>query len=121
MPEESVPADNDKGLSSTPMGKFAQWAGLPAADRNATRPGYFPWDAWESRARGVGLADELAALGGIVIRDAYQHGWPVELRTRCGWADDGDEMLALALAAPAQAGDEWERLLEADGSEGGSE
>ena len=79
------------------------------------KPGEFPWDEWQGRARAAGLAEELAMLGRAVIREAYQHTWSAELQRECGWDDDGDAMIELALRDPARAARRWSWLMETDG------
>lgn len=77
--------------------------------------GAYPWDGWEKSAVAQGVPAPLAALGRDTIREAWQHTWPEELRSRCGWRDDGRRMLRLALRQPALARRRWTRLLETDG------
>lgn len=77
--------------------------------------GEFPWDEWQARARAAGMAEELALLGRAVIREAYQHMWSAELQRECGWDDDGDAMIELALRDPAGAKRRWSWLMETDG------
>jgi hypothetical protein len=77
--------------------------------------GAYPWDGWEKYAVAHGVAAELAALGRLVIREAWQHGWPERLRSLCGWRDDGRRMLRLAQRKPALAEKRWTRLLDTDG------
>jgi len=80
--------------------------------------GQYPWDFWEKRALARGLSKELASLGRAVMREAYQHQWETLLQKLCGWEDEGEAMLALALAAPDRARFVWEKLLETDGCRG---
>jgi hypothetical protein len=80
--------------------------------------GNYPWDAWERRALAAGVAKELAQLGRAVMREAYNHGWDERLKTFCGWHDDGAQMLADALRAPASVSRQWEILLRTDGLRG---
>ena len=77
--------------------------------------GQYPWDDWQRWAQARGLDAGLAALGRLVIREAYQHGWKERLLSLCGWRDDGRRMLALALRSPARATQRWQRLLDTDG------
>lgn len=77
--------------------------------------GDYPWDGWQRWAFARGVPLDLATLGRAVIREAWQHGWDEELRTECGWRDDGREMLVLALRDPARAQTRWTRLLDTDG------
>ena len=52
------------------------------------------------------------------MREAYNHGWDGRLKTFCGWDDDGAQMLADALRAPASVSRQWEILLRTDGLRG---
>jgi hypothetical protein len=61
------------------------------------KPGEFPWDEWQLRARAAGVPEALASLGRGVIREAYQHTWSAALQSECGWDDDGEAMIELAL------------------------
>jgi hypothetical protein len=80
--------------------------------------GNYPWDEWERRALAAGVAKELAQLGRAVMREAYNHGWDGRLKCFCGWDDDGAQMLADALRAPASVSRQWEILLRTDGLRG---
>ena len=80
--------------------------------------GEYPWDEWQGRARAAGVPEELAMLGRAVIREAYQHGWPAKLQSECGWDDDGEAMIELALRDPARADRRWRWLMETDGERG---
>lgn len=84
----------------------------------ACTPGNYPWDGWERRARERGVEAELATLGRAVMREAYQHQWEPMLRSLCGWCDEGEAMIALALEHPAHAESTWRKLLETDGCRG---
>jgi hypothetical protein len=77
--------------------------------------GAYPWDGWEKYAALQGVPAELAALGRLLIREAWQHGWDERLRSLCGWRDDGRRMLRLAQRNPALAQKRWTQLLETDG------
>lgn len=79
------------------------------------KPGEFPWDEWKARATAAGVPEDLAGLGRAVVREAYQHSWSPELQTECGWDDDGEAMIELALRDPAHASRRWSLLLETDG------
>jgi len=57
-------------------------------------------------------------LGRAVMREAHQHNWRDHLKIECGWNDDGEEMLELALSEPEQAAKRWEHLLQTDGEIG---
>jgi len=80
--------------------------------------GQYPWDFWEKRALARGLPSELASLGRAVMREADQHQWQSLLQKLCGWEDEGEAMIALALGAPERARFVWEKLLETDGCRG---
>jgi len=77
--------------------------------------GSYPWDRWGKFARVHGVPLDLAMLGRAVIREAWQHGWDERHMSLCGWRDDGQRMLLLAMRKPAVAWRRWERLLETDG------
>jgi hypothetical protein len=53
---------------------------------------HFPWNDWERWAVACGLGTDLARLGGLLIREAYNHGWSEPLCVWAGWGDDGREM-----------------------------
>ncbi len=87
--------------------------------------GHYPWDDWERWAVAQGLDADLAGLGRLLIREAFNHGWETWLQNLCGWRDDlsagqagGQALLALAMRAPAKARWGWSRLLETDGLRG---
>ena len=80
--------------------------------------GNYPWDEWGRRALAAGVPKELAGLGRLTMREAYQHGWPENLKTLCGWNDDGQAMTKLALRAPGKARRQWDILLRTDGLRG---
>lgn len=46
----------------------------------------YPWDRWYAHARAAGVDDDLANLGRLVMREAYQHQWSAQLARRYGWA-----------------------------------
>ena len=71
---------------------------------------HYPWDDWE-RGAGRGLPD-LAGLGRLTVREAYQHEWNDRLKSLCGWYDQGRRMIQLALRSP---GDRRETLEPAFG------
>lgn len=77
--------------------------------------GQYPWDAWDRMALARGVSEDLAALGRAVMREAYQHAWCDRFRSLCGWGDEGQRMIALALRSPATARRRWEWLMETDG------
>ena len=80
--------------------------------------GNFPWDHWKERALAAGMPAELAVLGRAVMREAYQHAWSEELQAACGWEDEGNAMLVLALETPKLAFATWQNLLDTDGGRG---
>lgn len=80
--------------------------------------GSYPWDDWERHALARGLDAELAGLGRLLIREAFNHSWEAWLQHRCGWGDDGRTLLALALRAPKTARRQWEILMRTDGLRG---
>jgi len=77
-------------------------------------PGEFPWGEWQLRASAAGVPEALASLGRSVIREAYQHAWSPALQSECGWDDDGNTMLELALRGATAAERRWSWLLETD-------
>jgi len=79
--------------------------------------GHYPWDDWHGWATTQGLDEVLAGSGRLLIREAFNHGWPW-LQVRCGWGDDGQALLALALRAPKTAQRQWEILMRTDGLRG---
>jgi hypothetical protein len=79
---------------------------------------HYPWDDWERWAVAQGLDRELAALGRLTIREAYQHQWDDRLKSLCGWRDHGRRMLRLALRSPRTAAKRWQQLLDTDGLRG---
>ena len=62
--------------------------------------GNYPWDDWEKKALAKGVPKELAALGRLTMREAYQHDWEDRLKSLCGWYDQGRCMIRLALRSP---------------------
>jgi hypothetical protein len=80
--------------------------------------GQYPWDWWEKRAVARGVPPELANLGRAVMREADQHLWEPLLQAICGWEDEGEAMIELALAAPENARFVWNKLLDTDGCRG---
>lgn len=77
--------------------------------------GHYPWDDWEKDALAAGVPKELAGLGRLVVREAYQHDWDDRLKSLCGWYDQGKRMIKLALHSPKTAEERWNRLLDTDG------
>jgi hypothetical protein len=70
------------------------------------------WERWFERAIEQGVQDDLANLGRSVIREAREHGWNAARSAECGWIDDGEAMLELAVADPMAAYTEWQQLLD---------
>ena len=80
--------------------------------------GHYPWDDWEKDALAAGVPKDLAGLGRLVVREAYQHDWSDELKSFSGWYDQGRRMIKVALRSPEKARKGWERLLDTDGFRG---
>jgi hypothetical protein len=80
--------------------------------------GHYPWDDWERDALAAGVSKELAGLGRLTVREAYQHDWSDRLKSLCGWYDQGGRMIRLALRSPGTAEKRWQRLLDTDGCRG---
>jgi hypothetical protein len=80
--------------------------------------GQYPWDDWERDALAAGVPKDLAGLGRLTVREAYQHDWSDPLKSFCGWYDRGRRMIKLALRSPQTAGKRWQRLLDTDGLRG---
>jgi len=80
--------------------------------------GNYPWDDWHRYALARGLEAGLAGLGRLLIRAAFNHGWEPWLQSVCGWSDDGQALLALALRSPEAARQQWEVLFRTDGLRG---
>lgn len=79
---------------------------------------HYPWDDWERWALAQGLDPAVAAQARLLIREAFQHDWPEELRGLCGWRDDGQALFELARRAPKRALRQWEILMRTDGLRG---
>jgi hypothetical protein len=80
--------------------------------------GHYPWDDWERAALAAGLDKDLAGLGRLVMREAFQHLWDERLQSLCGWRDQGQEMIKRALRAPRKMRQQWDILLRTDGLQG---
>ncbi len=108
-------------LSKTGLTGFA---GIPVGQRPIDRRvlgctyGHYPWDDWERTALAAGVPKELAGLGRLTMREAYQHDWTYKLKSLCGWNDNGRRMTKLALRSPKTAEKRWQRLLDTDGYRG---
>jgi hypothetical protein len=70
------------------------------------------WDRWCVRAREEGVEPELARLGRAVIWASRSPSVDDERRAECGWLDDGEDMLELALDDPEAAAEGWRAVLE---------
>ncbi len=79
--------------------------------------GHHRWEEWEKRALERGVDAEPASLGREVMREASQNGWDRAMRALCGWEDEGEAMIELALRAPKRARFVWEKLHAADGDQ----
>jgi hypothetical protein len=93
----------------------------PRLDLNAVlgcEYGNYPWDHWHRWAIAEGLDSDPAGAGRLLIRKAYQHGWDPWLQSLCGWGDDGQALLALALRSPRTARRRWDILMRTDGLRG---
>ena len=80
--------------------------------------GGYPWDDWERHALACGLDADLAGLGRLLVREAFNHGWEAWLQSLCGWSDDGQALLAFALRSPKSARRQWDILMRTDGLRG---
>jgi hypothetical protein len=80
--------------------------------------GDYPWDRWAERARKTGVDDDLAGLGRSLIREFYNHSWSSEIAETCGYLDDGEGLIALALSNRDLATRRWQHLLDTDGLRG---
>jgi hypothetical protein len=70
------------------------------------------WERWFVRALEEGVDEDLASLGRSIMREARMQRWHGERLTECGWADDGEAMLELALLDPERAAARWHALLD---------
>jgi len=64
------------------------------------------------------VSQNLAGLGRLAMREAFQHDWPECLKSFCGWKDQGQAMTRLALRSPRKARSQWNILLRTDGLRG---
>ncbi|CCG43260.1 hypothetical protein [Magnetospirillum molischianum] len=76
--------------------------------------GDYPWDRWQKIAIELGVSERLSWAGRQLMREWYQHMWPEELRTECGWEDNGVGMVTLAMTNPEFALARWLLLYESD-------
>ena len=72
---------------------------------------HYPWDRWQIRALAVGVPHEVARLGRSLMRAGYQTQWGDQHPCHCGRADDGRDMLRLALNEPERAMEQWQNLV----------
>lgn len=91
------------------------------------KAGSYPWDTWQARALENGVAEDLAALGRSVMREAINHGWCDTLQHECGvplerfgletlhTEQPGFGMILRALDDPDRYRARWRWLLETDG------
>ena len=93
------------------MKRFSRPLGLAPLD---CVYGKYPWDDWERDALAAGVPKDLAGLGRLTVREAYQHGWDDRLKSLCGWYDQGKRVIRLALCSPEAARKRWQRLLDTD-------
>lgn len=84
-------------------------APLRVVDDDAEEP---LWERWFERAVEEGVDEELAMLGRAVIRSARSARVEADHRAECGWSDEGDAMLELALEDADGADEHWRRLLD---------
>jgi len=107
--------------STSGLTPFEQKPPKPRLDLNAVlgcQYGHYPWDDWHRWAMAQGLGQDLAGSGRLLIREAFQHGWDPWLQSLCGWSDDGQALLALALRSPRAADRQWDILMRTDGLRG---
>lgn len=80
--------------------------------------GHYPWDDWERAALAAGVPEDLAGLGRLTMREAFQHDWDTRLKSLCGWSDQGQSMIELVLRSPGKARRQWDILMRTDGLRG---
>jgi hypothetical protein len=88
----------------------AQHPGLPHGTERV-RP---LWEGWFERAMEAGVDEDLASLGRSLMREARMQRWHGERLSECGWLDDGEAMLELAVVDPERAGARWRALLDGE-------
>ncbi len=81
---------------------------------NAAEPEEPLWERWFERALEEGVDEELASLGRRLMRQARRQRWDRERRAECGWLDQGDAMLELALLDSERARARWQALLDGE-------
>ncbi len=72
---------------------------------------HYPWDRWQIKALASGVDRDLTRLGRSLIRAGHQTDWGDHHPYEWGGADDGLEMLELALKDPQRAKSVWSRLI----------
>ena len=82
--------------------------------------GQYPWDDWERDALAAGVSKDLAGLGRLTVREAYQHGWgrTASNPSAAGMTRANATLIKLALRSPKTAEKRWQRLLDTDGYRG---
>ena len=80
--------------------------------------GHYPWDDWEKAALAAGVSKDLAGVGRLTMREAFQHLWDARLQSLCGWHDQGRRMIKLALRWSGRARRQWGILMRTDGLRG---
>lgn len=107
----------DAGPASSPLVAFDEtdYDVVSRSQEHACDAGDYPWDHWLKWAVEDGVSGGLANLGRSLIREADQHSWPERLLAECGWSDDGQAMIELALNSPDEARTRWQFLLDTDG------
>jgi hypothetical protein len=91
---------------------------MPGLDESRVldcKPFHYPWERW---ALAQGLDPSVAGQARLLIREAFNHDWSEELRTLCGWRDDGQALFKLARRAPKKALRQWDILMRTDGLRG---
>lgn len=84
-------------------------------DQGTNVYGDYRWDRWKTNAIADGVAEDLAATGRAVMREAYQHAWSGVLCIELGYYDNGERMIRCALEEPEASQERWSWLLETDG------
>jgi hypothetical protein len=72
------------------------------------------WERWFERALEEGVEESLARLGRALIRGSVARGWDEDRCAECGWLDEGEAMLELALLEADRAETRWRSLLEGE-------
>jgi hypothetical protein len=120
-PPERPSWPDDRGTDLTTLPSFWPEQVTEAVLAEATQlPGLAPppagaaplWERWFERALEEGVDEDLASLGRSVIQECCLQRWDEDLRAECGWFDDGEGMLELALLEPDVARTRWCQLLD---------